>query len=266
MKTTLLTLIALIITLTAQAQIDLTDGGSGTTTYSQSFNETRAVDVTVLSSDVQVTAMSLAHLDIGGTAVRPVGLRIYEPLTGVLLASHDTMLPPCMDGGVKLTVSFLLRSGHTYRLGFHCGDASSFCSGAGYRPSFPYTEHKGILRIDSAYATTPDTCPRNFNLMVPFITIFYVTPAKVSDGLSRSNLFQLSPNPAHSKVHITLPERTAEVAAIIMDLQGRLAITSRYKEASTLDIDISKLPEGEYFIKLVTQTHTEVLRFVKAQI
>ena len=63
------------------------------------------------------------------------------------------------------------------------------------------------------------------------------------------------PNPAHNVLHVSAEGlRSVE----IVDLSGRKTITS-----DSGSIDISRLPNGHYFVRIVTDTGTSVKRFVK---
>ena len=67
--------------------INLDSGASGGTIGGQSFNETRADDVTIVASSSQnVSAMTLSGLNIGGFG-NFLGARIYQTSNGALLAS-----------------------------------------------------------------------------------------------------------------------------------------------------------------------------------
>src|SRR5271170_7220420 len=76
----------------AQETINLTSGTGGSLTgVPQSYNETRGVDVTVLSgTDLLVESMTLVGFDGSGIATAAVlGARIYDTSTQLLIASAD---------------------------------------------------------------------------------------------------------------------------------------------------------------------------------
>lgn len=86
-----------VVILGAQASfatpIVLTSGTSGSLMIGQSYNETRGVDVTVLTSGaLVVTSMQLDGLRIGAASLAHVGARIYDSGTTLLLASADTTI------------------------------------------------------------------------------------------------------------------------------------------------------------------------------
>jgi hypothetical protein len=74
--------------------IDLTSGTGGHLMADQSYNETRAIDVTVLSPDnLFVESMTLTGFNLyGRTDV--VGARIYDTTTQSLIASASDTTPP----------------------------------------------------------------------------------------------------------------------------------------------------------------------------
>jgi hypothetical protein len=171
-----------VVILGAQASfatpIVLTSGTSGSTVFGQSYNETRGVDVTVLTSgDLGVTSMQLDGLSIGAASSALVGARIYDSGTTLLLASADTNISS--SGVVSLPIFANLSSGGTYRLAFYVEtDPSQLGSGTVFDPNppgsggtFPYTESLGLLRINNAYSIVSDSFPSTQNFFVPQITV-----------------------------------------------------------------------------------------------
>jgi len=167
-NTTLLTAAALTLfrlPLIAQT-IDFISGGGGTTTtVAQSFNETRTVDATVLStSAVHVTGMTLRHLWSGADGVTLVGARIYDATTQALLCSHDTTVYAFANHDVTVPLACSLMPGQTYRIGFFCGGTASDNSALlYYMPTFPYNESNNLLQITAAQAYPADVYPTNVN-------------------------------------------------------------------------------------------------------
>jgi hypothetical protein len=158
--------------------IVLTSGTSGSTVFGQSYNETRGVDLTVLTSgNLGVTSMQLDGLSIGAASSALVGARIYDSGTTLLLASANTTI--VSSGVVSLPIFANLSSGGTYRLAFYVEtDPSQLGSGTFFDPnppgsggSFPYTESLGLLRINNAYSIVSDSFPSTQNFFVPQITV-----------------------------------------------------------------------------------------------
>ena len=170
-----------VVILGAQASfatpIVLTSGTSGSLMIGQSYNETRGVDVTVLTSGaLVVTSMQLDGLSIGTASSALVGARIYDSGTTLLLASADTTISS--NGVVSLPISWNLSSGGTFRLAFYVETSpSSQGSGTFFDPApsgsagFPYTESLGLLRINNAYSIATDSFPSLPNFLVPQITV-----------------------------------------------------------------------------------------------
>jgi len=146
--------------------IYLDSGGSGSFTAGQSYNETRAADVTVLSPvNLDVTSMTLNGIDGSGTAKAV----IYDSNTQLLVASAQGTLT---GGTITLPISATLVSGDEYRIGFY----GLLSDGTGFLPStFPYTESSGLLRINSAWDVETDSFPNITNLEVPEVSL-QVTP------------------------------------------------------------------------------------------
>ncbi len=142
--------------------ISMDSGTTGVYMPGQSYNETRAVDVTVLSAlDLQVSSMTLSG--INGSALAEAV--IYDANTQLLIASAQGMLT---GGTITLPISATLLSGHEYVIGFF----GNLGSGTGFIPSgFPYIESTGSLRLNSAWQNPTNGFPVNPNLEVPLVSM-----------------------------------------------------------------------------------------------
>ncbi|MDX8410717.1 MAG: hypothetical protein R8K46_02425 [Mariprofundaceae bacterium] len=164
------------------ADSDVTTGTTGTLHMNQSFNETRAILVTVLgTTDRIIESLTLKGLNISGDISALVGARIYVEGTQILVASSDTTVP---GGNNNVTVSIpitsTLVSGQSYRIGFYVQTAPlGAASGNVFKPDsfsdplnqISYTETTGIFKINSAHAVGSDSFPVNWNISTPQLTI-----------------------------------------------------------------------------------------------
>lgn len=75
----------------------------------------------------------------------------------------------------------------------------------------------------------------------------------VDETTSHKN--EIYPNPAHNTINVNA-DNLQKVE--IIDLGGRLVAQS-----STKSVDISKLPKGHYFVRIVTSSNTSIKKFVK---
>jgi hypothetical protein len=156
--------------LAAATTINMDSGTSGSFIAGQSYNETRAVDVTVLSPvNLGVSSMTLSGIN-GSALAKAV---IYDFNTQSLIASAQGTLT---GGTITLPISATLVSGHEYRIGFF----GSLSSGSFFQPGsppyslpghFPYTESSGLLRINGAWDTATDSFPAIQNLYVPLVSM-----------------------------------------------------------------------------------------------
>lgn len=153
--------------------INLTSNAPGSPIPGQSFNEIRAVDVTVLSGvDLAVSSMTLDGLNIGSATSALVGARIYDGNSSSIVASADTTIS--VNGPVTVPITALLKAGGHYRVGFYVETdplfqaSGTFISNFG---GFPYTESGGLFRINSAHAIASDSFPANVNFAVPKIAL-----------------------------------------------------------------------------------------------
>jgi len=154
--------------------IDVTSGTSGSLTpVPQSYNETRGVDVTVLSGlDLRITSMTLRGLYTGSAKSALVGARIYNSSNTSLLASASITISG--GGTITVPISATLASGGNYRVGFYVEtDPKWQGSGTLFDPDppglggFPYIDATGVLRINNAYSIAADSFPSNWNIYVP---------------------------------------------------------------------------------------------------
>lgn len=153
--------------------INVASGTNGSATLGQSYNETRAVDVTVLSPlNLAVSSMTLSGINGTGTAEA----EIYNAQTQALIASATGTLT---GGTITLPISATLISGDEYRIGFY----GILGSGNGFIPNgwtlsheSPYADSTGLLQINSAWDdTTGNGFPSIPNLEVPLVTLQVTT-------------------------------------------------------------------------------------------
>ena len=156
--------------LASATTIYLDSGISGSFIAGQSYNETRAADVTVLSPlNLAVSSMTLNGINGSGTAEAV----IYDSNTQLLIASAQGTLT---GGTITLPISATLVSGDEYRIGFYGFLGSGTFFEPGSPPytlpgNFPYTESSGLLRINGAWDTATDSFPAFENLFVPQVSL-----------------------------------------------------------------------------------------------
>jgi hypothetical protein len=176
------------IAVASAVSVNLTPASAGALTPGQSFNETRAADVTVLTpGPLSVTSMTLSGLSIGTATSALVGARIYSS-TGTPIASANATVT--VGGQVTIPISATLASGATYRVGFYVQTTPSG-QGSGTILSVPGTSAtvnsgSAVTFLDSGGLTTTDFpsafTPANFTsaqtgnaASVLTATPFYVT-------------------------------------------------------------------------------------------
>jgi len=164
------------------ADSDVATGTAGTTHNGQSFNETRAVDLTVISAtDRIIESLTLNGINLPGAPSALAGARIYDSATQAQIASSDvTVGGGSFDMSVTVPISARLVSGQSYRVGFYIErEQSSNATGNFFVPELfsdlynpiSYTESSGLFRINSAHAIGSDSFPVNSNMAVPKMII-----------------------------------------------------------------------------------------------
>jgi hypothetical protein len=165
---------AIVLALSAQLAsatiIYMDSGTSGSYISDQSYNETRAVDVTVLSPlNLTVSSMTLSGIAGSGLAEAV----IYDSNTQSLIASAQGNLT---GGTITLSISATLVSGDEYRIGFYgqLDDGTFFIPGSPpytLPGDFPYTESSGLLQVNGAWDFPADSFPTYENLAVPLVSM-----------------------------------------------------------------------------------------------
>jgi hypothetical protein len=257
MKKLLITIVVLITFHNfSKGQINLASGAGSTTGVPQSFNETRGVDITILSStNINVQSVTLHGFFSGllGQDTAYVGVRIYNSSTAALLAStpYDTVYN-IAGGDVTIPFVYTLISGNTYRFSFFCGGPNPPTHNSAYLflpISFPYIENSGSLQIVHAYAYPADVFPSNTNMGVPLITINSLL-AGMDDITKIENEITIAPNPATDKLQITNTSQSG-IQIVICSALGKNIYKSEGVTKQMI-ADVSKLPKGLYFVSIVS--------------
>jgi hypothetical protein len=163
----------------AATTVNLTPSSAGGLLAGQSFNETRAADVKVLTTGpLTVSSMTLSGLDIVGSSATSatIGARIYDSNSQALVASGNANVNAGSQLTVTIPIAATLASGATYRVGFYVQTAPSPGGGSGtvfLANSFPYTEPTGRFQIVAAWDSSPsgDVFPTTTNTALPQMTI-----------------------------------------------------------------------------------------------
>jgi len=205
--------------------IDVTSGTSGSLTpVPQSFNETRSVDVTVLSGlDLCITSMTLRGLYIRSATSAYVGARIYDSSSSSLIASHAITV--LTGGTVTIPISATLVSGGNYRVAFYVltspanqGTGTMFDPDPPDLGGFPYTDATGLLEINNAYSIAEDSFPSNWNIFVPLIVLEATSCTHLRISLAYPNVRVLWPASGSNAV--------LEATSDLTDPNGWLSVTN----------------------------------------
>jgi len=105
-----------------------------------------------------------------------------------------------------------------------------------------YDDNKGILSVD---VTVNDICLSN----------------GISENSSLDNV-KIYPNPTRSIIIIEITQLTKENILTICNINGQELIRQQVKD-SKIQIDISNLTSGIYFVKLITDKTVEVRKIIK---
>jgi hypothetical protein len=70
------------------------------------------------------------------------------------------------------------------------------------------------------------------------------------------------PNPSTGKITIETSDKTNNRSLSVLDLAGQQILTSPISQAD-ITLDISKLPDGVYIVKVVGENRVQLGKFVK---
>ena len=74
-----------------------------------------------------------------------------------------------------------------------------------------------------------------------------------SEEVKPTGRFEVHPNPANSKITLTMPSDKKEYSASIIDLNGKVVLHTQISNALNYDLDLQSLPSGAYVVKLVCE-------------
>jgi hypothetical protein len=137
---------------------------------SQSFNETRGINITPLV-DFQIDSITLDGFSLIDSEPAPGGWRIYDSNSATLLASVDTIL---IEQTSYLTLNFIFTQGNNLPHIFFCGRARQFwtfaISPAPFGNFIPFVVNE-LIQVNGAFSTIEDAFPNNDNLALPLISL-----------------------------------------------------------------------------------------------
>ncbi len=256
MKKTLLSIsgiFTLLLFTSAEAQvIDDTSGGNGTLTgVGQSYNESRAMDVTVLSAvPVHITSMTIKYLNSGADNTVMLGTRVFNTSNMASVFSHDTTLSMSMiNATIIVPVSYTLLPGESYRIGFFCGGPNQDNSAGMYHPTFPYNESHNLLQINAGKEAINDVYPNNMNIYIPVMNLNYILTTGIDFINPQENTLSLFPNPFNDELTVTTTNNLPQHICIY-DVSSRKCMEQQFDAGTTINTD--QLSKGVYFYQVTT--------------
>jgi hypothetical protein len=88
------------------------------------------------------------------------------------------------------------------------------------------------------------------------------TTTSIINNMLFSRQISIYPNPAISKINITLNQYNDKVTLTIINSNGHVQLSHIFIECST-EIDISNLPAGVYFLQVVSDNRVNTRKFIK---
>jgi len=85
----------------------------------------------------------------------------------------------------------------------------------------------------------------------------------IGESVLISNTITITPNPASENIKVTFKRNTtADALLVITDLQGRMINVMETGGNTQLDMDVSKMPDGIYFLRLIEDHATIVKKLI----
>jgi Secretion system C-terminal sorting domain len=92
----------------------------------------------------------------------------------------------------------------------------------------------------------------------------FTNPTQSVSNLSSDMAFDLYPNPTTQNITLNLESnQTANLNISVMDALGNLCSTTLAQKGSLLNIDVSHLSSGIYFVRVQTSGRTTTQKFIK---
>ncbi|MFN3343986.1 MAG: T9SS type A sorting domain-containing protein, partial [Flavobacteriales bacterium] len=92
-------------------------------------------------------------------------------------------------------------------------------------------------------------------------------PAMTGDAVSTNNSpanYSLFPNPAMNTLYLRSDKLVGSVSLRVVDVTGRLIKNVNWPDrGDVMEMDVSALKSGVYFVSLTSENQTEVIRFTK---
>jgi len=127
-----------------------------------------------------------------------------------------------------------------------------------------FTNTHDLLQISFAAYLTQNMGNESFGLDNVTLTVSESnlnTEANVVDQIQCVENVSLSPNPADTDIRLTVAGKCADLKGNIYDALGRVMIADILIRETT-DVDVSRLPDGTYYLHLDNAVETSIHRFV----
>jgi hypothetical protein len=159
-------------------------------------------------------------------------LWVNDKSTGSTLFNTEVTVSPEFD-----VVAEGLEDGKSYNIDFYADHNSNDVYDA------PPTDHAWRLELNNVISDTLLTFSHNVN---NFTDIFDVTDVE----LIGTQQFLMYPNPATSHVNLVCSGFHQDLSIRIFDLTGKLRQVHSKTNEGLIELDVSELPQGMYFIQI----------------
>ncbi|WP_340111828.1 T9SS type A sorting domain-containing protein [Maribellus mangrovi] len=171
-------------------------------------------------------------------------LWVNDQSTGSTLFNTEVTVSPEFE-----IVATELEDGKSYNIDFYADHNSNGI----YDP--PPADHAWRLELNNVVSDTV----LNFGHNVVFTDIFDATDV----GAINEQQFSIYPNPATTSVNLFYPGFSRDVSIRIYDLAGKLRQVRSKTRNGRIELDVSELPRGMYFIQLQDGEDVQTRKLLK---
>src|SRR5690554_2093673 len=163
---------------------------------------------------------------------------------------RDTIVVEKIENPDFIIYSYAIEQGGTYHINFWADHNSNDEYDA------PPTDHAWQIQLEDVSGDTTITFVHN----TEFTDIFPVTSVDIPE----TNLFKVYPNPATNVVWIEGTQRNIQDFTVsVYDITGKTKSISKSLQQNRIEMDISGIPQGLYFVELKSADIKHTIKLIK---
>ena len=136
-------------------------------------------------------------------------------------------------------------------------------AGSSVEPNFDSGPITGVGMVYSKTFTVEGV--NDYRCSIHTGSMFGTITVQNSLGLENETFktFKFFPNPSNSIINLIFPQYIIEGNVSIIDVSGKKLVSKSFNDANSLELDVSNLFQGIYFIKVKSGSDSQIKQFVK---